>query len=230
MCWNETISLNTFIFSVAVMGFIYYNNTYTKYKIEEFKNPFMYIFMISVSIMQLIEYFLWKAIQTNNHKMNNIFSIIGSLVLLFQPYTLSLMINDNTIRYFVSNFYLLFAIPFIGFKYYGNLDKFTTSVSNKSNGLRWEWFLDFKYEWLGVMMYWIIALPSLYYLPRPFSIFILTTLFITFIGYRLVENKFMSWTWGSKWCWTLNLFMLYYLIKLMIVIPFKDMKSNLFCK
>ena len=31
MCYNETISLNTFVFSMAVMAFIYYNNQYTQY-------------------------------------------------------------------------------------------------------------------------------------------------------------------------------------------------------
>ena len=38
MCWNETVSLNTFIFSMGALLLIMYNNAYTKYKIEELNN------------------------------------------------------------------------------------------------------------------------------------------------------------------------------------------------
>ena len=36
MCWNEHVSLNTFIFSIFVLLLIAYNNKYTQYKIEMF--------------------------------------------------------------------------------------------------------------------------------------------------------------------------------------------------
>ena len=36
MCWNKDVSLNTFLFSGFVLLLIYYNNTYTKYKVAEF--------------------------------------------------------------------------------------------------------------------------------------------------------------------------------------------------
>lgn len=38
MCWNEHVSLNTFLFSSFVLALIVYNNSYTKYKIQELNN------------------------------------------------------------------------------------------------------------------------------------------------------------------------------------------------
>ena len=73
MCWNENISLNTFLFSIITLTFIYYNNEYTQYKIDSFNNKYVYIFFISIILMQLVEYFLWKSIKTKD-KFLHLFS------------------------------------------------------------------------------------------------------------------------------------------------------------
>ena len=44
MCWNKDVSLNTFLFSSFVILLIYYNNTYTKYKVAEFNSIWVYVF------------------------------------------------------------------------------------------------------------------------------------------------------------------------------------------
>ena len=41
MCWNEHVSLNTFLFSSFVLLLIIYNNYYTKYKIKELHSPWI---------------------------------------------------------------------------------------------------------------------------------------------------------------------------------------------
>ena len=92
MCWNEHVSLNTFLFSSFVLALIVYNNSYTKYKIQELNNTWMYIFIASFVFMQLIEFFIWKNI--NNKFYNNAFSIIATLLLLLQPIA-SIMILSN---------------------------------------------------------------------------------------------------------------------------------------
>jgi len=73
MCWNENVSLNTFIFGTATLVFIWYNNTYTQYKLLDFKNIFLYFVIFSYTSMQLVEYFLWKSIRNKNNFMNKIF-------------------------------------------------------------------------------------------------------------------------------------------------------------
>ena len=58
MCWNEHVSLNTFLFSSFVLLLIIYNNLFTKYKIQELNNTFVYLFITSFVVMQLIEFFI----------------------------------------------------------------------------------------------------------------------------------------------------------------------------
>ena len=58
MCWNEHVSLNTFLFSSFVLLLIIYNNLFTKYKIQELNNTFVYLFIASFVVMQLIEFFI----------------------------------------------------------------------------------------------------------------------------------------------------------------------------
>ena len=62
MCWNEDVSLNTFLFSSFVLLLIIYNNLFTKYKIQELNNPFIYLLIASFVFIQLIEFFIWKNI------------------------------------------------------------------------------------------------------------------------------------------------------------------------
>ena len=91
MCWNEDVSLNTFLFSGFVLLLIVYNNTYTKYKIKELNSIWVYLFFMSFIFMQLIEYFIWKNIKT---KYNHLFTVCALLILCFQPIA-SLMLLTN---------------------------------------------------------------------------------------------------------------------------------------
>ena len=86
MCWNESVSINTFLFGVFVLILIYITNHYHSnpdYKLKEFNNPYTYFFMMSFITMQLYEYLLWKYL--NNRIINQIVSILGLLLLSIQP-------------------------------------------------------------------------------------------------------------------------------------------------
>ena len=54
MCWNASVSLNTFLFSSFILGLIIYNNLFTKYKIQHLNNIWAYLFLSSFILMQLI--------------------------------------------------------------------------------------------------------------------------------------------------------------------------------
>ena len=69
MCWNENVSLNTFLFSGFILALIIYNNSFTKYKIQELNNKWVYFFIASFVFMQLIEFFIWRNI---DNKFSNI--------------------------------------------------------------------------------------------------------------------------------------------------------------
>lgn len=80
MCWNKEIFLNTFLFSSFVLALIFYNNTYTQYKIKYFDNSWYYILLSSIILMQLVEYFIWRNIHST---YNQFFSIVASILLLY---------------------------------------------------------------------------------------------------------------------------------------------------
>ena len=63
MCWNQYVSLNTFLFSTFILLLIFYNNKYSIYKIKELNNIYAYFFLMSFITMQLIEFFIWKNFQ-----------------------------------------------------------------------------------------------------------------------------------------------------------------------
>jgi hypothetical protein len=108
MCWNPSISLNTFIFACLALLFIFYANTYTKYKTHTFDNPLVYLFLFEVAIMQLVEFYLWRNLK--NKSINKNLSIIASFIILFQQLTLILMIPNLSIRYSMGLLYLVFDI------------------------------------------------------------------------------------------------------------------------
>ena len=58
MCWNKEVSLNTFLFSGFVLLLIIYNNKYTKYKTLELDNLWIFLFLATIILVQLDEYFI----------------------------------------------------------------------------------------------------------------------------------------------------------------------------
>ena len=74
MCWNQTISLNTFIFSLFGINFAYLNNI---------TDIYYYIFFLSFCSIQLVEYFAWGNL--NNKKTIRLLSQIGLFLVSMQP-------------------------------------------------------------------------------------------------------------------------------------------------
>ena len=74
MCWNESVSMNTFIFSTFVVIFSYFNNVLDIYQS---------LLLFSISFMQLVEFFIWRNIK--NTRKNIFYSKIAELVLVSQP-------------------------------------------------------------------------------------------------------------------------------------------------
>ena len=83
MCWNKEVSLNTFIFGTISLLFIYYNNTYTHYKLKEFINTWIYLLIFSVICMQLLEYYIWDNIK--DMSINKKLTILSFMLILIQP-------------------------------------------------------------------------------------------------------------------------------------------------
>jgi len=212
MCWNEHVSLNTFLFSGFVLGLIIYNNAYTKYKIQELNNIWAYLFFASFIFMQLIEFFIWRNI--NNSFYNNVFSIIAVLLLIIQPVISLMNIANISLRNGLLLLYILLAVPY-------SIYKFTTqhiySMKSEKGHLRWVFFdstLPLWVIWLFFFFFSFIYQQQWYGL-----VFGLIALVVAFLNYKTDH------TIGSVWCWSVNSAMIYFAAYLLFYLPFLEKKE-----
>jgi hypothetical protein len=217
MCWNENISLNTFIFTTAVMIFIWYNNTYTQYKLKEFTNWIAYFLFFSITSMQLIEYFLWKSINEKNKFNNTLFSILGWVVIrIIQPLFIILIIPDkySMMRKMLFILYYSLLVMISVYKYFYNPFDFTTTI-DKNGHLLWKW-LDLKNFELIIGYFYLFLFTTLL-LSYPVITIIFGAMFLyCYFNYHI--------TWSSQWCWVCNSVLLYFLIKILFIMPYKEYK------
>lgn len=209
MCWNAAISLNTFLFSSFVLALIIYNNAFTAYKIPELNNRWVYFFIASFVLMQLIEFFIWRNI--NNLFYNNVFSILASLLLAMQP-AISIMILSNTqLRNILLTLYLLLAVPYSAYKF---STLYVYSEISRLHHLIWNFF-DITPIIRGIWFFFLLF--SLVYERKWFAvIFGLAALLVVYINYI---NDRSVW---SMWCWGVNAAMIYYACYLLLYLPYLD--------
>jgi len=217
MCWNKDISLNTFIFGYFALSFIYITNTYTKYKTPTFDNPLTYLFMFAVISMQLTEYFLWKNIK--NKSLNQYYSKISWLVVVSQPLILMFMI-PGWMRYVMLGFYGLFSLTFkLFFPKFGNAE-FHTSVG-KNGHLVWEWMsskepLKDNLIYVHIICWLFYIIPLLLIQNTWLTVFSIGSLLLSIFFY------YRQGTFGTMWCWSVNLFLLYFIIHILLIQPFLE--------
>jgi len=211
MCWNEAVSMNTFLFSSFLLLLIIYNNSFTKYKIKDFNNKWTYVFFASFILMQLIEFFIWRNI--NNKYYNSLFSKLALCLLLIQPIASMMIIQKIPIRNILLFFYLLIMIPF-------SIHKFSTnniySKVYKNGHLSWFFFGKSYLSYLIISLWFFFFFFSFIY-EKIWGLFIfgIITLIICFIQYYFD-------TAGSVWCWSINSLMIYYAIYLLLFLPFLE--------
>ena len=212
MCWNQEVSLNTFLFSMFVLLLIIYNNKYTQYKIKELDNIWMYLFLASFIFMQLIEFFIWRNI--NNKFYNHLFSTMAVILLIIQPVASLMMLREENLRNTLIFIYLLLAIPYSGYKF---LTENIYSVKSKSGNLNWK-FMDYTPI---IWIFWIFFFLFSFFYEQKYKtiIFAFVTLFLAYYNYKK-DN-----TIGSMWCWVINSIMIYYAAYLLLYLPFCEKKS-----
>ena len=191
MCWNASVSLNTYIFGVFASLFSYFNGN-----INGITSIQSLIFYQSIIVMQLIEYFIWSKTFPNK-----LLSQLAFLVIIFQPIFNITQINSRPELIP----YLLFAyIVFTGIVYTFiiplNTVDFST-VPSKNGHLSWNWLSVNIY----IILIWHTFLSSRWIIDKMYSIFIFATVFliVTLILYKDTN------TWGSLWCWIINLISFY---------------------
>lgn len=217
MCWNENISLNTFLFSSASLLFIYYASTYTPYKLPEFvNNPYLYLLCLSFIVMQGIEFFLWKSIHTKNKPMNQVFSFLGwSLIFIAQPIALAMFLAHQFPKLFIERWLLVYAAVFLlifGYKWVYNTLAFRTTATSTGH-LFWNWNILNGAENIILVFYFAFALSVFAALPW-FTAYVFFLLFLCNILY--------TGSISTMWCWVINSVMLLFLVKILFVLPFRE--------
>jgi len=212
MCWNKDISLNTFLFSSFVLLLIIYNNEYTQYKITELDNIWMYLFLVSFILMQLIEYFIWKNI--NDPVYNNLFSIMATLLLFIQPIASTMLITNNIVRTNMLLLYLILSIPLLIYRLFTK--KINSTVSPLKH-LKWNFiFYDNSIiEKIFYIGWFIFFLFPLFYQGNTFGLLFGLLTFII-----ILYNYYKDKTVESMWCWIVNSIMIYYAGYLLLYLPF----------
>ena len=187
MCWNETVSLNTFLFSLFGINFAYLNNVITTCD---------YVFYLLFSSMQLLEYFTWRNL--NDKKMNRLLSQIGMFLIFMQPilFILSLGKVESNIKTLVITLYMTFFLFCI---LYFPID---FSMAKAPNGhLGWNWL---NYPPLIIFIYVFFYYILLLYAKRYVTFIFYVMLFIA-VYYTYYKTN----TWGSLWCWIANIMTMY---------------------
>lgn len=192
MCWNQSVSMNTFILGIFAILFAYYNKIIDVYQA---------LFIGSVCIMQLIEFFLWRNI---NNKHKNIFwSNAAVLALIIQPFLSILTIPNKMIKFTFMAIYVSFILYLV----YYTLDKKKKHDTNfatigKNKHLRWNWLSTSSLY--RILFYVFFLLVPLLFWKDKFT-------FLVFCATFIISLIFFSkdGTWGSMWCWSSNIISLY---------------------
>jgi hypothetical protein len=193
MCWNESVSLNTFVFGAFAVAFALFNKIISVWEA---------IGIMSFFSMQLIEYFTWRHLK--NKDINSLLSKLGLGLVFIQPLLVNTYLLPQNMLYIFLGLYATFiALTFTVFYPIQDID-FT--MHKAANGhLAWDWLKIPTF----VFIIWVCFLTwpliySTYYLR------IILTLASAGVIYYLYKS---TDTWGSMWCWIVNAISLYLIAK-----------------
>ena len=141
--------------------------------------------------------------------MNEFLTSLALYIIIIEPLTIMLMIPNKIILISIVTCYLLFLCSrmFISNKIY------ITTVKN--GHLSWGW-INTK-DKLSIFIYLLFFVLSMYLINN-----FLSFLFATFTLIFTLFFYFKYNTFGSMWCWSVNLFLLYFIIDLIIIKPFNE--------
>ena len=184
MCWNASVSLNTYIFGLFACLFAYFNN---KISLLDFFS------LQSFMLMQLTEYFVWS-----NQFSNHFVSQLSYILIILQPFFGLLTIN-NPIKNVLLFLYICFVAVVMILQPWSSIDFRTVPAAN--GHLAWHW-LQFSFPF---MIIWFLFLISHQIIKHNWILIFFISISIT-ISYILYHKTL---TWGSLWCWISNVFAIY---------------------
>jgi len=206
MCWNEHVSLNTFLFSFGVLLLVMYNNAYTPYKIHSFTTP-MYFFTASFIFIQLIEFFIWRNL---HNAYNHLFSILCMLLIAAQPLISLSMVPDANLRALLMAAYAALTGGYVA----SHLTRNARCEKSKNGHLRWLFFESpAKISWV-----WLFFFLFSFVYNRMWRLVVFIVLSAAVSVYTSSADKTIT----STWCWMANGVMLLLAVYLLVWLPYAE--------
>lgn len=202
MCWNQTVSINTFIIGVAAILLAYIN---------EYKWYFL-VFVFSFIVIQLLEALIWTFL--DNTKMNMILTIAIFIIIIAQPFASILLLTDknNGLR---NKLWISYGVLIVGAlliilvsnKNIGS--QFKTIVSDNGH-LSWRFF-NLNNIFLIETIYAIFFFGALLFFGNYLILAVATVTLLLSLYYSRVDK-----TYATMWCWTANIVSLYIIVKIIL--------------
>jgi hypothetical protein len=210
MCYSENASIISFSFGIIGSLLCVSLGTVT--------DKILGFFMCFVSLMQGIEYLLWRHQMCDNY--NKIISILGMMLNHLQPIVLGLIVilfnpklSETTLRwiYFFMAIYLLIIIPY-SIQFLQDSDSLCTIKNKETKHLQWNWnsfkYFNFVYTifTLTFCALFLLGLPKLKY-----GIYAALVSIITILTSKYFYPQKHT---GAIWCfYVVFLSAIYYLLR-----------------
>jgi hypothetical protein len=167
--------------------------------------------------MQFFEFILWRNL--DDKLINKIASTFGFVLLSIQPIASLLLLNNIALR---NKLLLTYSIPAFIFVIYNIFSTNIHTVISPSGHLAWKWtfYKNGLLQWFIIPFYLFFLFFSLLYNKYYKSLFILF-LYFTFIYYFGKDGSS-----GSIWCLSVNLIILYFILQILIVMPFYEITNK----
>ena len=191
MCWNASVSLNTYLLGVFASCLALFNGVI---------GVPAFLFMMSFVHMQLVEYFVWS--QTFS---NRALSMAAFVLILVQPLVAVFEIErrrDLVVP--LACAYCAFVLALLTVVYPWNKVDFRM-VPAANGHLAWHW-LKFP-SWCLLAWMAVLFAPVLLnkkYVRLAIGIGVVATIYVLYRD---------TYTWGSLWCWIANALSLYLIYK-----------------
>jgi len=194
MCWNASVSLQTFL--IGLLGILFAGNLLSL--------P-MTLFLASIVGMQFIEYLMWTF--GENNTANYYISLAAAFLLWLQPIASIQSLTSKSTAATLTILYTVITVLYKGI--YNIIDKTplqqTYRMYKGPNGhLVWNWLQFDVQTAIGLLLYFTFLLaPMVLSKNWPLLSVIAVTLGISL--YTFYKDR----TWGSMWCWIVNAIVLY---------------------
>jgi hypothetical protein len=191
MCYSAEVSLQTFLFVAAISGFLFLRNS-------AYDRPIAGILFI-VSLMQLVEYGLWKNLDCG--PTNKLLTLFVNITIVLQPLLVLLIVwstGSSTGKY-ISTLIVIYCIslPYLAYRMWKNYGLCST-VSEGSH-LRWGGYPNPDII-TNILYYTSLTYPLITFKDRFFAISYVGAGILT-LWYSLGQYKTV---WPSLWCHSVN--------------------------